>query len=84
MQKHVETFFPLEDMPEIFGLHRCATAAADSYMANDIMERVYKHQYIVKRTTNISELHESANKAAVIMFKFYHERLLKIMHMLPE
>ena len=43
MTTHVHNHFPIEDLPQIFGLHHCATAAADAYMASDIMDRVYKN-----------------------------------------
>jgi len=64
MQKHVKHFFPIEDLPQIFGLHHSATSAASSDHAHDIMDRVYKHQYIIKRTANIQELHSETNKQA--------------------
>ena len=63
MVKHVKHFFPMEDLPQIFGLHMSATSAANSEFAHDIMNRVYEHQYIIKRTNTIDELQEKENTA---------------------
>ena len=41
MKEHVRDFFPLEDMPEIFGLHHKATIKATTDMASEIMHRTY-------------------------------------------
>lgn len=48
------------------------------------MNRVYKHQYIIKRATNIGELQEKENTAQYRLFKFYQRKLTRIQRLLPE
>ena len=49
MTEHVAQFFPYDDLPEIFGLHKSATEKATIDYAFQIMQRTYKHQFVVKK-----------------------------------
>lgn len=49
MREHVRDNFPLEDMPEIFGLHHNATIKATTDIASAIMNRTYIYQFVIKR-----------------------------------
>lgn len=49
MREHVRDNFPLEDMPEIFGLHHNATIKATTDIAYGIMNRTYIYQFVIKR-----------------------------------
>jgi hypothetical protein len=49
MRDHVRDVFPLEDMPEIFGLHHNATIKATTDIASLIMNRTYIYQFVIKR-----------------------------------
>ena len=41
MKDHIREMFPMEDQPEIFGLHGSATRKATKDVASDIMHRTY-------------------------------------------
>ena len=49
MKEHVRESFPLEDAPEIFGLHHNATIDSNLSMAETIMIRTYSYQFVIKR-----------------------------------
>ena len=41
--------FPIEDRPQIFGLHPSATIKSIKDNGADIMHRVYIYQFVIKR-----------------------------------
>ena len=41
MKDHIREQFPMDDQPEIFGLHGSATRKATTDIATDIMHRTY-------------------------------------------
>ena len=85
MNTHIENFFPLEDQPEIFGLHKSATQKATTDMANFIMDRTYKHQFVVKKTyeQSIGGVKDKSFRANTLLFKHYRSKLSKMLKLIP-
>ena len=49
MKDYIREQFPIEDKPEIFGLHQSATRKANTEVAADIMHRTYIYQFVIKK-----------------------------------
>lgn len=72
MQEHVKNFFPFDDLPQIFGLHKSATSKATSDQAAEIMGRIYRHQFVIKKTTVQAQMsRDSSNKQTQAIYEFY-------------
>ena len=53
MKNYVKDYFPLVDMPQIFGLHQTATIKVTTDIAADILHRTYIYQFVVKKPKKI-------------------------------
>ena len=53
MKDYVRDNLPLEDSPDIFGLHETATIKANTDLATDIMHRTYIYQFVIKKSIKI-------------------------------
>ena len=84
MQIHVKNYFPLDDMPQIFGLHKSATSKATTDLAQDIMARTYKHQFVVKRPANKGMLVDKFDKHTQVVFEHYRQKLIQLQHEVPD
>ena len=71
MQDHVKDQFPMDDLPQVFGLHKSATAKATTDIAADIMERTYKHQFVVKRSDTSLNVKIKNNKQTLLIYEYY-------------
>ena len=50
MIEYVRDNFPIEDRPQIFGLHPSATIKAIKNTGIELMHKVYIYQFVIKRT----------------------------------
>ena len=62
MRNRITDYFPIMDMPQIFGLHTTATVKVTSDLADNILHQTYIYQFVVKRPKRIVLSQSEANK----------------------
>ena len=53
MKLYIRDYFPLVDMPQLFGLHETATIKYTTDLAADILHRTYIYQFVVKKPKKV-------------------------------
>ena len=53
MRNRIADYFPIMDMPQIFGLHNTATVKRTTDLADHILHQTYIYQFVVKRPKRI-------------------------------
>ena len=53
MRNRITDYFPIMDMPQIFGLHNTATVKMTTDLADNILHQTYIYQFVVKRPKRI-------------------------------
>ena len=83
MLDHVRDFFPLDDMCEIFGLHKSATVKATMDLASDIMDRTYRYQFVVKKNFNVQINKDKVDAFNQRIFEYYRSKLIEVQDKIP-
>lgn len=83
MRDHVRDNFPLEDMPEIFGLHHKATIKAMTDIASAIMNRTYVYQFVIKRPKQPALTQVQTNRRNTQIYEYFRNRLKEILYRIP-
>ena len=83
MREHIRDNFPLEDMPEIFGLHQNATVKATTYIAQAIMYRTYIYQFVIKRPKQPPLTQVQTNRRNQAIYEYFRTRLKETIFRIP-
>jgi len=83
MRDHVRDNFPLEDMPEIFGLHHNATVKATTDIATEIMYRTYIYQFVIKRPKQPALTQVQTNRRNSAIYEYFRGKLKEIIYRIP-
>ena len=84
MKNYIKDYFPLVDMPQIFGLHDTATIKVTTDLAADILHRTYIYQFVVKKPKKVVIDNQQANKNDQMVYEFYRQKLLTIVYEIPK
>ena len=84
MKEHVRDNFPLEDMPQIFGLHHNATIKAMTDIASTIMQRTYQYQFVIKRPKQPALTQVQSNRRNTQIYEYFRAKLKEIRYQIPE
>jgi len=80
MKEHVRESFPLEDAPEVFGLHHNATIQSNLSMADTIMKRTYSYQFIIKRPKQPALTQQQSNKRNTMIYEYFRTKLKEVIY----
>jgi len=80
---YVRETFPIVDRPQIFGLHPSASVKSIKDYGNDIMHRVYVHQFVIKRTKRPMFSGSKFDEKQLIKYESFRAKLIKIQYEIP-
>ena len=83
MKDYIKEQFPIEDRPEIFGLHSSATRKATTEVASDIMHRTYIYQFVIKKKPQPKYSSDQATRNDQMIYEFYRKKLLTVQAEIP-